>query len=88
MFRKVICYPHIDFYDLVKEIEKTNYNGDFEANFMEHYLPSPTCSIRVEIPADAELKTWDWEKWEHIMFSTLKENGFNPGESVYVDIDY
>ena len=87
MFHKE-TYTHIDFYDLVKEIEKTEYDGDFEADFMDHYLPSTTCSVRVGIPTDAELKAWDWEKWEHIMFSVLKENDFNPGDSVYVDIDY
>ncbi len=87
MFHKE-TYVHIDFYDLVEAIEKTGYDGDFETDFMERHQPSPTCSIRVGIPSDADLKAWDWEKWEHIMFSVLKENGFNPDDSVYVDIDY
>lgn len=87
MFHKE-TYVHIDFYDLVEAIEKTEYDGDFETDFMEHHQPCPTCSIRVGIPTDIDLKAWDWEKWEHIMFSVFKENGFNPGDSVYIDIDY
>jgi len=88
MFRKVVCYPHIDFYDLVEEVEKTGYLGDFETDFMEHHQPSPTCSIGIHIPSESDLKKYDWEEWELVMFSILRTNGYNPDETIYVDIDY
>ena len=88
MFRKVTCYLHIDFYDLVGEVEKTEYNGDFETDFIEHYQPSPTCAIKVSIPSENDLNKYDWDEWKRIMFLVLKKNGFNSGVSVYVDIDY
>ena len=88
MFRKVTYYPHIDFYDLLEEVEKTGYLGDFEADFMERYQPSPTCSIRVHIPSENDLKEYDWEEWELVMFSIIRINGYNPDETIYVDIDY
>ena len=88
MFRKVVCYPHIDFYDLVEKVEKTGYLGDFEADFMEHHQPSPTCSIGIHIPSESDLKKYDWEEWELVMFSILRINGYNPDETIYVDIDY
>jgi len=80
-------YTHIDFYDLLEEVEKIG-DEDFEANFMDVYQPSSDCSIKVSIPSDSELKEYDWDEWQLEMFSVLRENGFHPEDSIYIDIGY
>lgn len=64
------------------------HRNEYEGEWNEFYCPGQTCAIRVYRPTRAELELFSYEEWEMTFFDDLAEIGIEPGESVWVEVDY
>ena len=59
---------------------------EYEGEFGEMYAPGQSCAIRV-YNAEEAYRT-KCETWELLMFLDLDDLGIEPGEHVWVEVDY
>ena len=72
--------PHVDYYDIF------GYS-DFGKKFSERYMACDGHSIPFCIPYSL-IDFDDYEDWEVDMFNFFLRNGFNCGDTIYIDCNF
>lgn len=57
---------------------------EYEGEFNDIHMPGPTCAIPVYVPTMDECD----EEWEQLFCDDLLALGFNPGQKIWIEIDY
>ena len=74
--------PHVDYYDVFD-----NFPSGYGGKFGECYMACDGHSIPFQIP-DTLIDFDDCEDWEVDMFNFFLKNGFNCGDTIYIDCNF